>query len=166
MQVCSAHTVDTPASNMILPFNRDLAWVRDHPCGGTHTSFTDSSCLRDSSDEHAARNNLVKSREIFDFVSGILHKFRLHPAVPSSDHAVGSAFPIKSPSARAAYANSPLSEVSETGSRGIHLWICGYNLWTIWLIRGTNIKLLCVLYTNGRGPCRWSVLAPSAPGAD
>ena len=105
MQVCSALTVDTPASNMILPFNRDLAWVRDHPCGCTHTSFTDSSCLRDSSDEHAARNNLVKSREIFDFVPGILHKIRLHPAVPSSDKAVGSAFPTS---------NRPVhSEVSE-----------------------------------------------------
>ena len=99
MQVCSALTVDTPASNMILPFNRDLAWVRD-PCGCTHTSFTDSSCLRDSSDEHAARNNLVKSREIFDFVPGILHKFRLHPAVlpPTRQWEVHFLF-LKSPSA-------------------------------------------------------------------
>ena len=93
MQVCSAHTVDTPVSNMILPFNRDLAWVRDHPSACAHTSFTDSSRLRDSSDEDAARDNLVENREIFDFVPGILHKFRLHPAVPSSDQAVDSAFP-------------------------------------------------------------------------
>jgi hypothetical protein len=31
-----------------------------------------------------------------------LNKFRLHPAVPSSDQAVGSAFHLKSPSANAA----------------------------------------------------------------
>ena len=76
IQDCSAHTVDTPASNMILPFNRDLV-VRDHPCGGTHTSFADSSHLRDSSYEDAVRNNLVESREIFDFVPCIVHKFLL-----------------------------------------------------------------------------------------
>ena len=57
-----------PLIHMVLFSNCDFAWMQDLSFGSAHVSFADSSCLRDSSDQDAARSNHADRNKIYNFV--------------------------------------------------------------------------------------------------